>query len=87
MSGGSAQGSLSQSSGGRAKPCGDGRDQRASLRSALSGGTEGKEGLGSNCALLGAVLGQRLLVIKPRSTGVLPLGLNTKPASETSLII
>lgn len=50
---------------------------------------EGRRGRGlvSNCALLGLVLGQSLLVIKPHSTGVLPLGLNTKSASETSLII
>lgn len=44
-------------------------------------------GLVSNYALLGLVLGQSLLVIKPHSTGVLPLGLNTESASETSLII
>lgn len=50
---------------------------------------EGEAGAGlvSNYALLGLVLGQSLLVIKPHSTGVLPLGLNTKSASETSLII
>lgn len=45
---------------------------------------------GDNCALLGLVLGQALLVIKPHSRGgrgVLPLGLNTKSASKTSLII
>lgn len=49
---------------------------------------EGRRGRGvvSNGALLGLVLGQPLLVIKPHSTGVLPLGLNTKSASETSLI-
>lgn len=44
-------------------------------------------GADEHCALLGLVLGQSLLVIKPHSTGVLPLGLNTKSASETSLII
>lgn len=44
-------------------------------------------GMGGNCALLGLVLGQSLLVIKPHSTGVLPLGLNTESASETSLIV
>lgn len=47
----------------------------------------GGRGLVSDYALLGLVLGQSLLVLKPHSTGVLPLGLNTKCASETSLVI
>lgn len=54
---------------------------------ALRGGAGREWGLVSNCALLGLVFGQSLLVIKPHSTGVLPLGLNTKSASETRLII
>ena len=51
------------------------------------GGGSGGRGLVSDYALLGLVLGQSLLVLKPHSTGVLPLGLNTKCASETSLVI
>lgn len=97
--GGSKLESLPHKTGSETPPCPrrgtEGSSEGWALKSVLEvaaperggGGGWGKAGAVSHYALLGLVLGQSLLVIKPHSTGVLPLGLNTKSASKTSLII